>query len=167
MSNFWRLTGLFFPPLSSLILSLDPDSDPLCMLLVIDFLMLRSREYDALLQLYEDWEVNCASHCTFSLYVWFYLVNYSVLEHNCLSVSQEHRNLSQLPNFAFSTALCYFHLSQEEEIKPEERDQAKHKADQMLADALIMFPAGKKSYVAEAAEKGCTRRWIFKNCSIN
>ncbi|XP_061622084.1 transcription factor 25 [Phyllopteryx taeniolatus] len=92
-----------------LILSLDPDSDPLCMLLLIDFLMLRSRQYDPLLQLYEDWE--------------------------------EHRNLSQLPNFAFSTALCHFHLSQQEEIKPEESDQAKHKADQMLQDALIMFPA--------------------------
>ncbi|XP_061670563.1 transcription factor 25 [Syngnathoides biaculeatus] len=92
-----------------LILSLDPDSDSLCMLLLIDYLMLRSRQYDALLQLYEDWE--------------------------------EHRNLSQLPNFAFSTALCHFHLSQQEEIKPEESDQAKHKADQMLQDALIMFPA--------------------------
>ncbi|XP_077376215.1 ribosome quality control complex subunit TCF25 [Festucalex cinctus] len=92
-----------------LILSLDPDSDPLCMLLLIDFLMLRSRQYDSLLQLYEEWE--------------------------------EHRNLSQLPNFAFSTALCHFHLSQQEEMKPEESDRAKHKADQMLQEALIMFPA--------------------------
>ncbi|XP_077570103.1 ribosome quality control complex subunit TCF25 [Stigmatopora nigra] len=91
-----------------LILSLDPDADPLCMLLLMDFLMLRSRQYDSLLQLYEDWE--------------------------------EHRNLSQLPNFAFSTALCHFHLSQEEELSPEESDQAKDKADRMLQDALIMFP---------------------------
>ncbi|KAK1891854.1 Transcription factor 25 [Dissostichus eleginoides] len=73
-----------------LILSLDPDSDPLCMLLLIDFLTLRSREYHSLLQLHQEWE--------------------------------EHRNLSQLPNFAFSTALCHFHLSQLED------------------DALIMFP---------------------------
>ncbi|XP_037103560.1 transcription factor 25 [Syngnathus acus] len=92
-----------------LILSLDPDSDPLCMLLLIDFLMLRSRQYDSLIQLYEAWE--------------------------------EHRNLSQLPNFAFSTALCHFHLSQQEEMKPEESDRVKRKADQMLQDALIMFPA--------------------------
>ncbi|XP_053277356.1 transcription factor 25 [Pleuronectes platessa] len=91
-----------------LILSLDPDSDPLCMLLLIDFLMLRSREYQPLLQLYQDWE--------------------------------EHRNLSQLPNFAFSTALCHFHLSQQEDMDPEESDKQKRKADVMLQNALIMFP---------------------------
>lgn len=44
-------------PCFFLILSLDPDSDPLCMLLLIDFLMLRSRDYQSLLQLYQDWEV--------------------------------------------------------------------------------------------------------------
>ncbi|XP_051236436.1 transcription factor 25 [Dicentrarchus labrax] len=91
-----------------LILSLDPDSDPLCMLLLIDFLTLRSREYQSLLQLYQDWEV--------------------------------HRNLSQLPNFAFSTALCHFHLSQQEDMDPEESNKERHKADLMLQDSLIMFP---------------------------
>ncbi|XP_060924457.1 transcription factor 25 [Limanda limanda] len=91
-----------------LILSLDPDSDPLCMLLLIDFLMLRSRQYQPLLQLYQDWE--------------------------------EHRNLSQLPNFAFSTALCHFHLSQQEDMDPEESVKQKSKADVMLQNALIMFP---------------------------
>uniref|UniRef100_A0A3P8NVR5 Transcription factor 25 (basic helix-loop-helix) n=1 Tax=Astatotilapia calliptera TaxID=8154 RepID=A0A3P8NVR5_ASTCA len=91
-----------------LILSLDPDSDPLCMLLLIDFLALRSREYQSVLQLYQDWE--------------------------------EHRNLSQLPNFAFSTALCHFHLSQQENMDPEESHKQRHKADQLLQIALIMFP---------------------------
>ncbi|KAM6943360.1 ribosome quality control complex subunit TCF25 [Xenentodon cancila] len=91
-----------------LILSLDPDSDPLCMLLLIDFLTLRSREYRSLLQLYQDWE--------------------------------EHRNLSQLPNFAFSSALCHFHLSQQEDLDPEECDKQRQDADQMLQDALVMFP---------------------------
>lgn len=91
-----------------LILSLDPDSDPLCMLLLIDYLTLRSREYRSLLQLYQDWE--------------------------------EHRNLSQLPNFAFSTALCHFHLSQQEDMDPEESNKERHKADQKLQNALIMFP---------------------------
>ncbi|KAF3832571.1 hypothetical protein F7725_026236 [Dissostichus mawsoni] len=91
-----------------LILSLDPDSDPLCMLLLIDFLTLRSREYHSLLQLHQEWE--------------------------------EHRNLSQLPNFAFSTALCHFHLSQLEDVDPEESEKERHKADQLLQDALIMFP---------------------------
>uniref|UniRef100_A0A3Q0R985 Transcription factor 25 (basic helix-loop-helix) n=1 Tax=Amphilophus citrinellus TaxID=61819 RepID=A0A3Q0R985_AMPCI len=87
---------------------LDPDSDSLCMLLLIDFLAIRSREYQALLQLYQDWE--------------------------------EHRNLSQLPNFAFSTALCYFHLSQQDNVDPEESCRLRHKADQLLQNALIMFP---------------------------
>uniref|UniRef100_A0A1A8QDC0 Transcription factor 25 (Basic helix-loop-helix) n=1 Tax=Nothobranchius rachovii TaxID=451742 RepID=A0A1A8QDC0_9TELE len=91
-----------------LILSLDPDSDPLCMLLLVDFLMLRSREYKSLLQLYQDWE--------------------------------EHRNLSQLPNFAFSCALCRFHLSQQEDLDPKEAENQKKLADQMLQSALIMFP---------------------------
>uniref|UniRef100_A0A8C9YP36 Transcription factor 25 (basic helix-loop-helix) n=1 Tax=Sander lucioperca TaxID=283035 RepID=A0A8C9YP36_SANLU len=90
-----------------LILSLDPDSDPLCMLLLIDFLTLRSREYQSLLHLF---------------------------------LLQEHRNLSQLPNFAFSTALCHFHLSQQEDVDPEESDKERHKADQLLQNALIMFP---------------------------
>ncbi|KAF3686373.1 Transcription factor 25 [Channa argus] len=91
-----------------LILSLDPDSDPLCMLLLIDFLTLRSREYKSLLQLYQDWE--------------------------------EYRNLSQLPNFAFSAALCCFHLSQQEDRDPEENEKQRCKAGQMLQNALIMFP---------------------------
>ncbi|XP_071764080.2 ribosome quality control complex subunit TCF25 [Centroberyx gerrardi] len=91
-----------------LILSLDPDSDPLCMLLLIDFLTLRSREYHSLLRLYQDWE--------------------------------EHRNLSQLPNFAFSIALSNFHLSQQEDMDPEESDKHRRKADLMLQNALIMFP---------------------------
>lgn len=91
-----------------LILSLDPDTDPLCMLLLIDFLMLRSREYQSLIQLYQDWE--------------------------------EHKNLSQLPNFAFSVALCHFHLSQQEDVDKSEADNFRHKADQLLQDALIMFP---------------------------
>lgn len=51
------LYSFFFFPIW---ISLDPDSDPLCMLLLIDFLALRSREYQSVLQLYQDWEVKCA-----------------------------------------------------------------------------------------------------------
>ncbi|XP_066541063.1 transcription factor 25 isoform X2 [Hoplias malabaricus] len=91
-----------------LILSLDPDNDPLCMLLLIDFLCLRCREYTYLIRIYEEWEV--------------------------------HRNLSQLPNFAYSVALACYHLSQHEETTPEESQRMKLKSDKMLQDALIMFP---------------------------
>uniref|UniRef100_A0A4W4GH11 Transcription factor 25 (basic helix-loop-helix) n=1 Tax=Electrophorus electricus TaxID=8005 RepID=A0A4W4GH11_ELEEL len=91
-----------------LILSLDPDNDPLCMLLLIDFLCLRCREYAFLIRLYEEWEA--------------------------------HRNLSQLPNFAYSVALACYHLSQQEETTPEESQHVKLRSDRLLQDALIMFP---------------------------
>lgn len=91
-----------------LILSLDPENDPLCMLLFFDFLCLRCHEYSTLIRLYEEWEV--------------------------------HRNLSQLPNFSFSVALSYFHLSQDEDISTVESQQLKQKSNVLLQNALIMFP---------------------------
>ncbi|NXC84138.1 TCF25 factor, partial [Cercotrichas coryphoeus] len=39
-----------------LILSLDPENDPLCVLLLIDFLSLRAREYTFLTRLFQEWE---------------------------------------------------------------------------------------------------------------
>ncbi|KAK2084181.1 Transcription factor 25 [Saguinus oedipus] len=70
-----------------LILSLEPDEDPLCMLLLIDHLALRARNYEYLIRLFQEWEA--------------------------------HRNLSQLPNFAFSLPLAYFLLSQQTALCPE------------------------------------------------
>lgn len=46
------------------ICSLDPDNDPLCMLLLFDFLCLRCREYTALIRLYEEWEVKIHPYST-------------------------------------------------------------------------------------------------------
>ncbi|ELK02896.1 Transcription factor 25 [Pteropus alecto] len=40
-----------------LILSLEPDEDPLCMLLLIDHLALRARNYEYLIRLFQEWEV--------------------------------------------------------------------------------------------------------------
>ncbi|XP_077993658.1 ribosome quality control complex subunit TCF25-like [Glandiceps talaboti] len=79
-----------------LLLSLDADHDPLCVLLMIDFYAIRSKQYEFLIRLYNEWE--------------------------------SQRNLSQLPNFAFSVALAKFHLGQEN-------------ADAMLQDALLKFPS--------------------------
>lgn len=90
-----------------LILSLDPDDDPLCLLLIIDFLSLRSREYMFLIRMFQDWE--------------------------------SHRNLSQLPNFAFSVPLAYFLMSQEDLTEAELAD-ACGKASHLIQKALIMFP---------------------------
>ncbi|NXE16897.1 TCF25 factor, partial [Lophotis ruficrista] len=92
-----------------LILSLDPENDPLCMLLLIDFLSLRAREYTFLTRLFQEWE--------------------------------SHRNLSQLPNFAFSVPLAYFFLSQQEERSELELSQARERAAQLIQLALIMFPS--------------------------
>ncbi|XP_075289454.1 ribosome quality control complex subunit TCF25 isoform X2 [Opisthocomus hoazin] len=92
-----------------LILSLDPENDPLCVLLLIDFLSLRAREYTFLTRMFQEWE--------------------------------SHRNLSQLPNFAFSVPLAYFFLSQQEERSEPELSQARERAAQLIQLALIMFPS--------------------------
>ncbi|KAM9228024.1 ribosome quality control complex subunit TCF25 [Leptosomus discolor] len=92
-----------------LILSLDPENDPLCVLLLIDFLSLRAREYTFLTRLFQEWE--------------------------------SHRNLSQLPNFAFSVPLAYFFLSQQEERSEVELSQARERAARLIQLALIMFPS--------------------------
>lgn len=81
-----------------LLLSLDPDGDPLAVKLMIDFYALRAKEYTWLIQLFTEWE--------------------------------SAKNLSQLPNFAFSISVAYFHVSHGNTTK----------ADQLLQDALLMFP---------------------------
>ncbi|XP_062817767.1 ribosome quality control complex subunit TCF25 [Anolis carolinensis] len=92
-----------------LILSLDPENDPLCMLLIIDLLSLRAREYAFLTRLFREWE--------------------------------GHRNLSQLPNFAFSVPLAHFLLSQQEDLPEVELSQAQERAASLIQQALIMFPS--------------------------
>jgi len=84
-----------------LLLSFDPDNDPLCVLLMIDFYALRSEQYVFLVHLYEEWDL--------------------------------HRNLSLLPNFAFSVSLAMYHMSTNGEYNME-------RADEMLQKSLIMFP---------------------------
>ncbi|XP_063190948.1 ribosome quality control complex subunit TCF25 isoform X4 [Chroicocephalus ridibundus] len=96
-----------------LILSLDPENDPLCVLLLIDFLSLRAREYTFLTRMFQEVE--------------------------------SHRNLSQLPNFAFSVPLAYFFLSQQEERSELEQSQAREKAARLIQLALIMFPSETKT----------------------
>nr|XP_022911646.1 transcription factor 25-like [Onthophagus taurus] len=81
-----------------LLLSLDPDKDPLGVKLAIDFYALRSREYRWFIDFYEELEPT--------------------------------KNLSQLPNFAFSVAAAHFHLA----------DGDLSHADDLLQDALLMFP---------------------------
>lgn len=83
--------------LSKLILSLNPDVDPLGMVLIIDYYALRSKQYAWLVKFYEEWDAK--------------------------------RNLSQLPNMAYSYALALFYLLGDCE-----------KADKALQYALLMFP---------------------------
>ncbi|XP_073082914.1 ribosome quality control complex subunit TCF25 isoform X2 [Manis javanica] len=90
-----------------LILSLEPDEDPLCMLLLVDHLALRARCYEYLIRLFQEWE--------------------------------PHRNLSQLPNFAFSVPLAYFLLSQRADL-PEQLSPEREKASLLIQRALAMFP---------------------------
>ncbi|XP_059469936.1 ribosome quality control complex subunit TCF25 [Neocloeon triangulifer] len=87
--------------LSKVVLSLDPEGDPLAMVLVIDLYALRSRQFAWLVRLADEWEAS--------------------------------RNLSQLPNIAYSTAVARFHLAQQGAVEMADADAA-------LQLALIMFP---------------------------
>ncbi|XP_054426256.1 ribosome quality control complex subunit TCF25 [Pteronotus mesoamericanus] len=91
-----------------LILSLEPDEDPLCMLLLVDHLALRARCYEYLIRLSQEWETL--------------------------------RNLSQLPNFAFSVPLAHFLLSQQADLPDQELSSAREKASLLVRQALTMFP---------------------------
>ncbi|XP_056381955.1 transcription factor 25 isoform X2 [Hyla sarda] len=91
-----------------LILSLDPENDPLCMLLLVDYLALRAREYLLLIRMFEEWEA--------------------------------HRNLSQLPNFAFSVPLALLQYSQQEEVVEQEQVTTYDRASHLVQQALLMFP---------------------------
>lgn len=84
-----------------MVLSLDPEGDPLAMVLLIDLYALRSRQFAWLVRLADEWESS--------------------------------RNLSQLPNFAYSVAVAKFHLAQQGTFEMAEADAA-------LQLALIMFP---------------------------
>ncbi|CAG0881240.1 unnamed protein product [Darwinula stevensoni] len=86
-------TGLEY---AKILLSLDPDEDPLAVLLYIDTLAIQSKEFEYLLEMNGLWETS--------------------------------RNLSQLPNFAFSVPLAQYHLNRDE-------------ADTALQEAILRFPA--------------------------
>lgn len=79
-----------------LLLSLDPDGDPLAVVLALDFYALRAREYEWFVEFCNLWDST--------------------------------RNLTQLPNIAYSLALAHFHLGD------------RTVADEILQNALIMFP---------------------------
>lgn len=82
------------------LLSLDPEGDPLAIVLALDFYALRAQKYDWFIQIASEWEAT--------------------------------RNLSQLPNFAFSVAVAHFQLSAGRDVEL---------AHHLLQNALIMFPA--------------------------
>lgn len=69
-------------------------------------------------------------------------------------ILQSHRNLSQLPNFAFSVPLAYFFLSQQEERPELERSQARERAARLIQLALIMFPSGESVPTGKAIPAG-------------
>lgn len=82
------------------LLSLDPEGDPLAVVLAVDFYALRAQKYDWFIQIASEWEAT--------------------------------RNLSQLPNFAYSVAVAHFQLSAGKDVEL---------AHHLLQNALIMFPA--------------------------
>ncbi|XP_050475334.1 transcription factor 25 [Bombus huntii] len=79
-----------------LLLSLDPEGDPLAVVLCLDFYALRAKEYEWFIEFCNLWDST--------------------------------RNLTQLPNIAYSLALAHFHLGNTSI------------ANELLQNALIMFP---------------------------
>lgn len=96
------------------LLALDPEEDPLAIVLLVDFYALRARQFQWVVDLYTAWDPA--------------------------------RNLSQLPNFAYSVALAAFHLGRgKEEGKGKEaasgQQEMQERADQLLQEALLSFPS--------------------------
>lgn len=91
-----------------LILSFDPLSDPLAMILVLDYYALRAKQYLWLVQLYQEWE--------------------------------NLKKLAQLPNMAYSYALCLFYESAADDTSL---------ADTAIQYALMMFPGVLKPLLDE------------------
>lgn len=78
-------------------------------------------------------------------------------------ILQSHRNLSQLPNFAFSVPLAYFFLSQQEERSELELSQAREKAARLIQLALIMFPSGKSVPTGKSIPAGFVTVFICES----
>lgn len=85
-----------------LLLSLDPENDPLAIKLALDFYALRAKEYNWLIAFIEEFENT--------------------------------KNLTQLPNFAFSNAIAHYYTSEHRQ------EDSENVADALLQDALLMFP---------------------------
>ena len=88
------------------ILGLDPNADPLGILLMIDFYALRAQQHTWFLGFIKEWEPK--------------------------------KNLTQLPNMAYSLALAELQAARSSTKNPDEVDTTI--ADEALQNALIMFP---------------------------
>ncbi|CAG7826360.1 unnamed protein product, partial [Allacma fusca] len=122
------------------LLSLDPDNDPLCTTLMIDFYAIKSQEY--------EWLIDLFNFC------------------------ESKKNLSQLPNFAYSVALASQLLSIEatnvklgkSKWKPSENNiteinvkELSAKSDKQLQYALLMFPSILRPLMDKCSIQGDTR----------
>ncbi|XP_061386738.1 ribosome quality control complex subunit TCF25 [Musca vetustissima] len=108
--------------ISKLILSLNPEVDPLAMVLIIDYFAIRSKQHAWLVKFYEEYNVV--------------------------------RNLSQLPNMAYSYALALFLLNGDNE-----------NADKALQYALLMFPGVLKPLLDELSVQ--TDKRVLSNSYFN
>lgn len=88
--------------------SFDPDNDPMCVLLMIDFYALRASEYSFLIRMFQEWEVKtvswgmkiCLVFWIFTLYVWYT----SIFVH----VNKAQFSLLLFVSTIFIVVICYF-----------------------------------------------------------
>ncbi|CAE1313418.1 Transcription factor 25 [Acanthosepion pharaonis] len=114
-----------------LLLSLDSESDPLCVLLMIDYYALRAEEFSFLIRLFEEWE--------------------------------PHRNLLQLPNFAFSYPLALYQLAMQKEKSTELSDEKLQKSLRLFPGILLPL-LDKCSVHPDSSVTACT---LFSQADIS
>ncbi|KAG1649817.1 Transcription factor 25 [Nymphon striatum] len=105
--NFIGMKGCYRTALefSKLLLSLDPDDDPVCILLIIDFYAVKSGQYEFIIRLFDEWEAtrNFSKLPNFAFSVAlakFHLSREKSMEYKCAEADKMLQNsLMMFPSF--------------------------------------------------------------------
>ena len=129
---------------TKLLLTLD-EGDPLGLLFNVDYLCIRSREYEFLLRLVSNFET-----------------------------MEDRKGLALYPNFAFSSALARFYIDKESVARRTDAHESEHTSNDMVLQAMTMYPFVVESLIDKLESKGggVKAAWndifvtpVFKNSS--